>query len=473
MAAALTRVQLGRLSVDRFSGVLPPERWQEFQATRTRTAEAMRGRVVWNLNSTAAGGGVAEELSSLIAYATDAGVDARWLVVGADPAFFVLTKRIHNNLHGAPGDGGDLGAVERELYERALKPAAEELAGLVRPGDVVILHDPQTAGLVQTVKDAGVRAVWRCHVGIDQPHPLAQRAWDFLHPYVEPVDTWIMSRSAFAWQGWDESRLRIIPPSIDAFSVKNAPMSGADVHGVLAAAGLLRNHGDAPAPYRAAMGERHRVTVQHGAEMVEEEPLPPGADLVLQVSRWDRLKDPSGVMQGFVEHAAPHSDAHLMLVGPQAVADDPESAVVLAEATAQWRALDAAMRRRVHLAALSMVDVEENALVVNAIQRHAAVVVQKSLAEGFGLTVSEAMWKSRPVVASRVGGIQDQIEDGRSGVLVDDPHDLRAYGEAVRRLLADPDLRGRLGDAARERVVDLFLATRHLEQWAAVVSGSS
>jgi len=470
MPAALSRVELRPLSLDRFAAVLPAERWAEFERVRVRTAEELDGSVVWNLNSTAAGGGVAEILTSLIAYAVDGGVDARWLVVHAEPAFFTLTKRIHNNLHGSPGDGGGLGPVERELYERGLAAAAAELAATVSRGDVVILHDPQTAGLVPALKAAGVRrVVWRCHIGIDQPHPIAQRAWDFLGGYLEPADAVIMSRAAFAWQGWDPARLRIVAPSIDAFSTKNVDLPDGAVPRILAAAGVLR--GGAGGEYVHSRDDGTAIVVRHSAEMVEEEPLDPAADLVLQVSRWDRLKDPAGVVEGFARTTAPHNDAHLMLAGPQAVADDPESAVVLAEAIAQWRALPDELRRRVHLAALSMADVEENALVVNALQRHAAVVVQKSLAEGFGLTVSEAMWKSRPVVASRVGGIQDQIESGRSGVLLDDPGDLRAYGESLITLLADPGMRARIGEAARERVISDFLATRHLEQWSAVVGG--
>jgi trehalose synthase len=470
MASALTRVELRPLSLEPFAGVLPAAAWKEFQAVRARIADQLRGHVVWNVNSTAAGGGVAEILTSLIAYADDGGVDARWLVMHGAPPFFVLTKRIHNNLHGSPGDGGELGPAEHELYRQGTAPAAAELADLVRPGDVVILHDPQSAGMAGALAQRGVRVVWRCHIGIDLPHPLARRAWDFLMPFLEPVDTVIMSRREFAWQSWDPARLRIVPPSIDAFSVKNVDISDAAVQSILGAAAVMDVPG-APRTYQHEIEPGRSVQVRHPADVIEEQPLRPDDDLVLQVSRWDRLKDPLGVIQGFVEHGAAGNHAHLMLTGPQAVVDDPESAVVFAEAVALWRTLSPQMRRRIHLCALSMEDVEENALVVNAQQRHASVVVQKSLAEGFGLTVSEAMWKSRPVVASRVGGIQDQIEDGRSGVLVDDPLDLREFGQHVAALLADPRRRRDMGQAARDRVVSQFLATRHLEQWAAVVGG--
>ena len=461
MPGALAQVPVRPLPLSRFESVVSPQRWAAFQKTAGFTAARLRGHVVWNLNSTAAGGGVAEILASLIGYSMDGGVDARWLVVNGPPEFFGLTKRIHNNLHGARGDGGDLGDAEHVLYEQGLSAAADDLRRMVRAGDVVVLHDPQTAGLVQAARAAGARVVWRCHIGIDHPDPLAQRAWDFLHRYVAEAEAVIMSRRSFAWQRWARPAVCIVEPSIDAFSSKNVDLDGDAVRSILATAGVVQDLGPG--------GDA--VTVRHRADMVETAPVPFETDLVVQVSRWDRLKDPAGVLEGFVRHVAPHCDAHLMLAGPQAVADDPESGAVLADVSAQWRALSDAMRARVHLAALSMADVDENALVVNALQRHAEVVVQKSLAEGFGLTVAEAMWKARAVVASRVGGIQDQVVDGESGILVDDPTDLEEFGGHVARLMTDAELRRRIGEAAHRRVVDEFLATRHLEQWAALVGG--
>jgi trehalose synthase len=196
---------------------------------------------------------------------------------------------------------------------------------------------------------------------------------------------------------------------------------------------------------------------------------PPAADapLVVQVSRWDPLKDMGGVMRGFVEHVAPHSDAHLALVGPStaSVSDDPEGQLVLNEITEEWRSLPDEVRDRVHLVSLPMDDPEQNGALVNAIQRHAAIVVQKSLAEGFGLTVTEAMFKGRPVIASAVGGIADQIDDQVSGVLIPDPRDLEAFGRAVLHVLQDPALAQRLGQAARQRVIDVFLPDTSLDLW--------
>jgi trehalose synthase len=199
--------------------------------------------------------------------------------------------------------------------------------------------------------------------------------------------------------------------------------------------------------------------------------VPHDATVVVQVSRWDRLKDPIGVMEGFAEHIAPRSDAHLMLAGPsvESVADDPEGIEVIEECARLYDDLPAEARERVHLATLPMEDGEENAVIVNAIQRHASIVVQKSLAEGFGLTVAEAMWKSRPVVASRIGGIQDQLEHRRTGLLVDDPKDLAEFGSCVLSLLEDADGAERMGQEARSRVRTDFLGPRHLMQYLELV----
>jgi trehalose synthase len=185
------------------------------------------------------------------------------------------------------------------------------------------------------------------------------------------------------------------------------------------------------------------------------------------------MKDMPGVMQAFADGVAMQTDAHLMLAGPSVagVTDDPEGVQVLEACTRQWRALPHAIRNRVHLACLPMRDMEENAAIVNALQRHAAIVTQKSLAEGFGLTVVEAMWKRRPVIASAVGGIADQIVDGESGLLVPDPQDLAEFADAARRVLTDPLLAVRLGKGGYERAHERFLADRHLETWAHLIRG--
>jgi trehalose synthase len=203
---------------------------------------------------------------------------------------------------------------------------------------------------------------------------------------------------------------------------------------------------------------------------MQEEPAPTDRPLVTQVSRWDRLKDHVGVLRAFGRHVRGSLDAHLLLVGPAvtSVTDDPEGAVVLAENIAAWERLPLEKRRRIHIVSLPVEDRIENAIVVNALQRRSDVIVQKSLAEGFGLTVAEAMWKRRPVVGSEVGGIQDQIVDGRSGTLVD-PTDMAGVGRAISALLRNVGFAQAVGHAARERVRNRFLPPHFLGAHLSVI----
>ncbi len=460
------------LHPERFRDALDDEHFQQFMLVADEARLRFAGRVIWNVNSTARGGGVAEMLRPLLAYCRGAGVDARWVVVDGNPDFFRVTKRIHNNLHGAEGDGGDLGEREREIYEHALRDNAAELAQLVRPHDIVVLHDPQTAGLIPAVRNRGARVIWRCHVGLDKPTELSRRAWRFLIPYVEQADDYIFSRLEFAWEGLDESKIIVIPPSIDAFSPKNQELGTGTVEAILATAGILDQSAEPETHPSFTRSDGSPGRVDRRAGVLEERSLRPDDRVVLQISRWDRLKDPLGVIAGFAEHVAPHSDAHLVYAGPDvaAVADDPEGAEVLQESERAWHDLSPDVRERVHLARLPMEDGEENAVIVNALQRHADVVVQKSLAEGFGLTVAEAMWKARPVVASRIGGIQDQIADGVSGLLVDDPHDLKAFGHAINELLGHRQKAAAIGAAAQDQVREHYLGARHLTQYFVLIS---
>jgi trehalose synthase len=462
----LDSVSIGTLRLERFESVLSEDRYDDVRSAAERARRLLDGRVIWNVNSTARGGGVAEMLISLLAYAHGAGVDTRWLVIPGTEPFFSVTKRIHNNLHSAPGDGGNLGDAEHEQYANALRPSAEELAELVGPEDVVIVHDPQPAGLIPRLKEIGVPVIWRCHVGIDRPDELSRRAWRFLRRYVEPADAYVFSREAFVWEGLDRTRIELIAPVIDAFSAKNQELDDRSVGAILHAAGLSDEGGIGGEP-AFSREDGTAAVVGRAAQVLEERPLQTQDRMVLQVSRWDRLKDPLGTIEGFVEYVAPMTDAHLVYAGPAvgAVSDDPEGAAVLKDAQDFIASIDPAARARVHLACLPMDDLEENAAIVNALQRRADVVVQKSIAEGFGLTVAEAMWKARPVVASRIGGIQDQIIHDVSGILLEDPSELCAYGEAVTELLQNPDRAHSMGQQAQQRVRDEFLAVRSLMQY--------
>jgi trehalose synthase len=464
----LEHVPVAPVPPQRLFDVLRPDQAREFERTITTGRALLDSRVVWNVNSTARGGGVAEMLASLIAYARGAGLDARWVVIGGDPAFFRVTKRVHNMLHGSPGDGMGLGPADEAVYRDTADRNAGELAPLIQPGDVVILHDPQTAGLIGPIRARGAHVVWRCHVGVDVADDLPRAAWDLLRPHVRLADAVVFSRAAYVWDGLDEARVSVIPPSIDAFSAKNQDMDPAIVASVLRAAGLEPGDPEAQPVFTRQDGTPGRV--DRVADLSGSTPLPAGVPAVAQISRWDRLKDPLGVLRAFCDEIAPVTDAHLVLAGPStaAVADDPEGAEVLREVTRRRADCPPEVRDRIHIFSLPMDDVEENAAIVNALQRRADVVVQKSLAEGFGLTVAEAMWKARPVVASRVGGIREQVIEGETGVLVE-PRDLHAFAEAVVALIRDPKRGRSIGERAREEVREMFLGARHLRQYMELI----
>ena len=264
----------------------------------------------------------------------------------------------------------------------------------------------------------------------------------------------------------------MVQPSIDPFSAKNEPMSQRSVRLALAYTGLLEGDGAPPTvPFRRRDGSPGRIN-RHADVVQNGPPAPTSAPMVIQASRWDSMKDMAGVMEGFARYVDPSLGAHLVLAGPAVtgVADDPEAALIYNDCLERWRQLSHAARTRVHLACMPMTDPDEAAAMVNALQRHATVVVQKSIAEGFGLTVAEAMWKSRPVVGSAVGGIAAQIVHEEHGLLLGEPTDLAEFGAAVESLLRDPAKAARLGRNARERATREYLGDRHLEQYGRLVA---
>jgi trehalose synthase len=463
-------VEVPRRPIAALEDVIGLSRATRLLAAAADFRKSSEGRVVWNVNSTSGGGGVADMLQVLVGYTKDLALDVRWLVIGGDGEFFRITKRLHNWIHGERGDGGALGAAEREHIDAVMSANVDSLGDRIGPGDLVVLHDPQTVGMAGPLRRRGAHVVWRSHIGIDEQNDISRQAWEFLQPYLSDAEAYVFTRASYVPPAIPSSQAWIIPPSIDPFSPKNQMMDHTAVRAALEHMGLLSGR-----PSNTVC----RYTRRDGSPGVLEEPASvvadalPGPDdpVVVQVSRWDRLKDMLGVMRGFAEYVAPHGPGWLMLVGPsvEGVTDDPEGAVVFAEVLAEWQRLPPARRSRVILATLPMTDVDANAAMVNAVQRHATVVVQKSLAEGFGLTVAEGMWKGRPVIGSAVGGIHDQITSD-TGVLLPDPTDLAAFGRATRALLDDPALTQRLGAAAHEHVRAHYVGDLHLLRYAELFS---
>jgi len=368
-------------------------------------ASRLQGRSIQIVNSTYKGGGVAEILSRMVPLLIKLGVNVRWQVIHGSPQFFSVTKKLHNALHGRP----------EELTEEDIAVFWENqrfnIEQLSFTGDIFFIHDPQPLGLVKKRQESGGKWVWRCHIDISSPHPVA---WTFIEPLIREFDAAVYHSPAFA----RELPLRqfFIPPSIDPLSDKNRELSQSQVEEILLRLGIKS---DKPT--------------------------------VTQISRFDLLKDPLGVITAF-NMVRQHIDCQLILAGG-AAADDPEGELVLR-----------LVREKVgddpdiHILLLP----PDSHLEINALQRFSRVILQKSLREGFGLTVTEALWKGKPVIASAVGGIPLQIRHGVTGLLV---HSIEGAAYALRQVLADSELASWLGRNGREHVRQNFLITRHIRDY--------
>jgi trehalose synthase len=384
-----------------YAEVIGEERYEELR----RLAKGAAGRSMLHVNATSYGGGVAEILQNLVPLLRDAGVDAQWAVLDAPPAFYDITKKIHNALQGMKLD---LSEDEKKLF----LDVAKENAAQMSPADVVLAHDPQAVALRHFTADAGRAGwVWRCHIDLTAAH---QQVWSFLRPFVEEHDASIWTMPGFVRPDLKQKVL-IQAPTIDPFSTKNEEMP-----------------------------------IEQAREVVRRFRVDADRPMLLQVSRFDPWKDPLGVIDAYrlVKKEVP--DVQVVMIGSLAD-DDPEGQEYFNRTRAHaggdpdiflFTNLDGVKDRE-----------------VNAFQRAATVVVQKSLREGFGLVVAEGLWKGIPVVAGKVGGIVIQIQDGVSGYLVSSPEECadRCIG-----LLNDPALRKRMAAAGREHVRENFLITRDL-----------
>jgi trehalose synthase len=368
-------------------------------------ADRIGDRHLQNINSTSVGGGVAEILTRMIPLLRELGVQTSWDIIKGDQAFFNVTKAFHNALHGTPTE------ITAEMLDNFRATTEMNCRETPINGDVVMVHDPQPIGLIRLKEELGKGWLWRCHIDVSNPNPTV---WDFLSPYVEHYDASIFSMPDFA------KELAIpqfmVPPSIDPLSDKNRELSSSEIEGV------LQKHG-----------------------------LDPARPILTQISRYDRLKDPLGVISAY-RMVKRRYNCQLVLAGGGAT-DDPEGADVLREVQEQ-----AAEDPDIHVLLLPpFSDLEINALV-----RGSTIVLQKSVREGFGLTVSEALWKKKPVIGGAVGGIKLQVINGVTGYLVHSPE---GAGTRATQLLADPTLRNQMGENGHEHVRQNFLLTRHVKDY--------
>ncbi len=375
-------------------------------------AEPLAGKRVLHLSATAFGGGVAEILYTLVPLMRDAGLDAEWRVINGQDDFFDVTKRIHNALQGSP-EG--LTKVHKRIFAEYTRRNAEALQDQF---DFVIAHDPQPVGMIDHVREAGKHWIWRCHIDLSAP---SSDVLAFLAPAIGRHDAAVFHRREYVPGGPSVPRAYIFPPAIDPLAPKNMALSAED-----------------------------------GAYIVDQFGIDVERPLVTQVSRFDPWKDPLGVIEAWRLVRDRYPDVQLALVGSMAH-DDPEGWAYYSR-TVEAAGGDPDVYILSNLNNVGSVE-------VNAFQVHSAAVVQKSVREGFGLTVTEALWKGRPVVGGRVGGIVDQIEDGRTGFLVDS---IPECADAIAAVLADPVQARQMARLGKEHVRARFLTPRLLRDWLAL-----
>ncbi len=365
-------------------------------------AKKLEGKSVQHINSTSVGGGVAEILNRMVPLLRELGVDTRWDVIKGGKQFFDVTKKFHNALHGKNIDITDR---DFEIFDETTKMNLEEVD---TQEDIIFVHDPQPVGLIKKKKDN--KWIWRCHIDVSNPN---KKVWNFLEPHINQYDASVFSSPHFSQKL--SVRQFLVAPSIDPLSDKNRELSQNEID-----------------------------TVLRKYDIIEDKPI------LTQISRFDRLKDPVGVIESY-KLVKKYNDCQLILAGGVA-SDDPEGQEVLEEVkNAAEKDPD------IHIILLPQNDIE-----VNALQTASTIIIQKSLKEGFGLTVSEALWKSKPVVASNVGGIPLQVKDNFSGLL---SHSIPGTAFKIKKLLNNAKYAKRLGENGKEHVRKNFLLTRHLRDY--------
>ncbi len=365
-------------------------------------ADKLSGKTIQHINSTAVGGGVAEILSRMVPLLNELGVQSKWDVIKGDEQFFAVTKKFHNVLHGRKDE------VTQKDFDVFLATSQRNIEEMQIYGDVVFIHDPQPIALIK--KKGDNKWLWRCHIDISNPH---EKVWEFLNNFIVKYDAAVFSAPGFSPKL--PIRQFLIPPSIDPLSDKNKELPPEVIDAV------LRKYN-----------------------------IPRKKPIITQISRFDRLKDPLGVIETY-KLVKKYNDCQLILAGGGA-SDDPEGVQVLEEVKERAKG-----DPDIHILLLPQDDI-----VINALQRASTIIIQKSLKEGFGLTVSEALWKGKPVVASHVGGIPLQITHKYSGMLC---HSIEGAAFAVKQLLNSPAYAQKLGENGREHVRNNFLLTRHLKEY--------
>ncbi|MGI9547817.1 MAG: glycosyltransferase [Flavobacteriaceae bacterium] len=447
--------------------------------------EKLKGCTIWMVNSTASGGGVAEMLPSQMRIMRALGVKIEWLVIEAnDHHFFDLTKRIHNAIHGA-GDT-EFTEEDRNIFEDVNRRNLDKAVEMIQDGDLVVIHDPQPmplGGMIKAKRD--VKLVWRCHIGLEEHNDTTRAVWKFLFPYMENYDHFVFSLPAYVPEQIKD-RASLIPPAIDPLSHKNRTLWMAKCIGILQQSGITNHHEPLLYPYykhqvRRVMPDGSYNSVNHHSNLdITYRPV------VLQISRWDRLKGFKELMEAFIlmktKNEAKKDKStvtykrikytRLIFGGPDPkfVSDDPEGMQVLNELIEQYKQVSKDLQEDIAILLLPLDNPKENALIVNALQRSSSFVVQNSIQEGFGLTATEAMWKQRPVLVSGAAGLRFQVQHNVNGIITPDPTDIEQLAQVLEKMLNRPKERDKWGFNARNRVIDKFTLFSQINSWLNVLA---
>ncbi len=452
--------------------------------------EALRhinGRSILMVNSTSQGGGVAEMLPKMMGILNELGIKTRWAVMGSDdPAFFQLTKRLHNMIHGDGGGAPRLTEEDRRLFEYTGESNVDALRAILNPEDLLVIHDPQPLAMGAKLKTLlDLPAVWRCHIGLDERNRSTAAAWEFLKPYIQAFDHNIFSADEYV-PDFVRDRSSVIFPAIDPLSYKNRTIRAEELTSILCNAGLGRLANPNLADPFPEPAQRLQPDGAFGPAGSPERIGFLYRPTITQISRWDRLKGWKPLLEGFIKikkglngksnsgdgrYRCRLEMLRLVMVGPDpaSIQDDPEGCEVLNDLCTTYARLDPDIQKDVVLLTLPMSSRKNNALMVNAIQTASSIVVQNSIREGFGLTLTEAMWKGTPVVGSSACGLRQQIKDRIHGRVVLCPEDSEEVAQVLGDMLSADDKLDLWARNAKTRVQQEFLVFNQVKKWLKIL----
>ncbi len=458
----------------------------ELEAEVKQLYSVLQGRTVWMINSTDKGGGVAEMLPKMIQIFRELEISMEWGIIHTtDQEFFQFTKRMHNMLHGS-GKGG-IRQKEREAYERVNRENAKSLKAKLGEKDVLIVHDPQPMGLGAFLnQELDISTIWRSHIGTDRKNEATESAWEFLYSYSRNYQHGVFSAPEYV-PSYFSDRFSLIQPAIDPLSHKNRPLSPHRIAGVFSNGHLEQSHHSVVPSDYPSFAQRLQADGTFTEACLPESFGFFYRPIVTQISRWDRLKGFRPLVEAFamikksIKEKNISSDSlarkrltlmRLALVGPDpaSIQDDPEGKEVLGEMIAFYKSLDENLQKDIGLFALPMDSLKNNALMVNAIQRCSSIIVQNSIQEGFGLTITEAMWKGIPVLSTNAVGPRQQIRHQIDGFLIQDAENVKELAQALEEMLEDTSQRRLYGENASRHVYQNFLVFAQIRNWLKVFS---